>query len=109
MQLAIHHLPDIATWNEYLTYIVGLFCEYYILDLEDTIKDIHILFDVTSYGVALSSSNVMRASLVPLVPSLHHHLSQFGIGVENLKQYLEGIMPRTDTLRTRLDITTFSF
>lgn len=69
MQLDIHCLPDIATWDEYLTGFASLFCESYLAKLEDTIEYIYLLFDVTSYGVASSFSDVARASLDPLVLS----------------------------------------
>lgn len=69
--------------------VAGLFWESYLADLEDTIEDMHLHFDVSSYGVASSSLDVMRAHLEPLILSPPLHLSQFDIGLEILEEHLE--------------------
>ena len=44
VQRDIHFLPDSVSWNDYLTDISSFFVESYIVDLGDTIDDIHLLF-----------------------------------------------------------------
>ena len=40
----VHCIPNSVPWDDYLTNISNLFMESYIVDLGDTIDDIHILF-----------------------------------------------------------------
>ena len=44
VQQQIHCILDLVSWDEYLTNISNLFVESYIIDLGDTIDDIHLFF-----------------------------------------------------------------
>lgn len=85
MQHDIHFLPNTATWDKYLTDILGLFFESYLVDLEDTIECIHLLLD----EVSLSSSDVEGKPFDPLVLYPHNHSSQFDMTVATIEQHLE--------------------
>lgn len=66
-------ISNTTTWDDYLIDIGGSFGKSYLVDLEDTIEDIHILFNVISYRVSSSFDDVMMPYLEPLVPSLHYN------------------------------------
>lgn len=79
----IHCLPNIVTWDEYLTIIAGLFCKSYLVELEERVEWIHILFD----EFASSSSNVDRKPFDPLVLYPHNHSSQFDMTVATIEKF----------------------
>ena len=70
-------LPDPVHWDRFLPDISFLFVESLILDLDDSIDFIHLLFDEGE-----SSLVVAREPLGPLHPSLHGHSSQIDMSLD---------------------------
>ncbi|KAH9314874.1 hypothetical protein KI387_023501, partial [Taxus chinensis] len=69
-------LLDSPHWDTFLLDISSLFVESHILDLDDTIEDIFLLYD-SSDGVASSSLDVMRLLINPPTLSTSIHASTF--------------------------------
>ena len=79
-------LPDPVHWDGFLPNISFLFVESLILDLDDSIDFIHLLFDEGD-----SSLVVVKEPAGSLLPSLHSHSSQIGTSLDTFAQHFEEI------------------
>ena len=79
-------LPDPVHWDRFLPDISFLFVESLILDLDDSIDFIHLLFDEGD-----SSLVFVREPHGPLLPSLHSHSSQIDMSLNTFAQHSEEI------------------
>ena len=77
-------LLDPVHWDRFLLDISFLFVESLILDVDDSIDFIHLLFDEGD-----SSLLVVRELAGPLLPSLHTHSSQICTSLDTFAQHFE--------------------